>query len=326
MSRRRGRIIPARAGFTLDLVGTIDLSGDHPRSRGVYRRSPASGHARSGSSPLARGLRTIPSAGARRVGIIPARAGFTAILMLDARRVTDHPRSRGVYFVSGRNSRHQVRIIPARAGFTHPEEILGREDCGSSPLARGLQNPGPGWTSAPRIIPARAGFTCTSTCGKCRSRDHPRSRGVYDEVMLIAASMCGSSPLARGLQLSPVVAEPAYSDHPRSRGVYLTSPRVGVWEPGSSPLARGLPPPPLTQNTPSRIIPARAGFTSLMCFEMKSFTDHPRSRGVYLLFEVADPLRQGSSPLARGLHCTSCCTGYEEGIIPARAGFTGRPR
>ena len=49
-------IIPARAGFTLPGVGGRDPRGDHPRSRGVYSRSPPARTLTMGSSPLARGL------------------------------------------------------------------------------------------------------------------------------------------------------------------------------------------------------------------------------------------------------------------------------
>ena len=55
--RGGARIIPARAGFTLEMWG------DRP--------------AICGSSPLARGLRGCLETGADRCGIIPARAGFT---------------------------------------------------------------------------------------------------------------------------------------------------------------------------------------------------------------------------------------------------------
>ena len=36
---RDGRIIPARAGFTTTNISETSISGDHPRSRGVYARA-----------------------------------------------------------------------------------------------------------------------------------------------------------------------------------------------------------------------------------------------------------------------------------------------
>ena len=74
------------------------------------------------------------------------------------------------------------------------------------------------------------------------------------------------------------------------------------------------------------IIPARAGFTAVLSGGGVVVWDHPRSRGVYKWGACGGLERLGSSPLARGL------PGHEEeavpltGIIPARAGFTGRGR
>ena len=50
------RIIPARAGFTLDAYRGAWLSKDHPRSRGVYFALSNNSTSAQGSSPLARGL------------------------------------------------------------------------------------------------------------------------------------------------------------------------------------------------------------------------------------------------------------------------------
>ena len=114
----RGRIIPARAGFTRGRAGSRRRPGDHPRSRGVYPRGLRWCAAVRGSSPLARGL--------------PSKCGATAP------QYADHPRSRGVYAavwkpaptVAGSSplargllkplirDDEEVGIIPARAGFT----------------------------------------------------------------------------------------------------------------------------------------------------------------------------------------------------------------
>ena len=71
-------IIPARAGFTRTGVHDLFLSGDHPRSRGVYAVTRSATGVSGGSSPLARGLRVADRRCAAVHGIIPARAGFTA--------------------------------------------------------------------------------------------------------------------------------------------------------------------------------------------------------------------------------------------------------
>ena len=71
-----------------------------------------------------------------------------------------------------------------------------------------------------------------------------------------------------------------------------------------------------------RIIPARAGFTSIGDRSHTKLEDHPRSRGVYpYLYRVAVH-DAGSSPLARGLLRLNIIVRANIGIIPARAGFT----
>ena len=214
-------------------------SGDHPRSRGVYVTDYWNGRSEHGSSPLARGLPLAHDLKAIHLGIIPARAGFTRCTTPHSGTCPDHPRSRGVY----------------------AEYIVGdvwRE--GSSPLARGLLTRLKTDLSSFRIIPARAGFTVPPTAPHGRSRDHPRSRGVYELEQYHALPEQGSSPLARGLPTgwtwglfngriiparagftAPVVPTTgAAPDHPRSRGVYPPAHNKVPLANGSSPLARGL--------------------------------------------------------------------------------------
>ena len=94
---------------------------------------------------------------------------------------------------------------------------------------------------------------------------------------------------------------------------------------GSSPLARGLRVPERCLGGQRRIIPARAGFTGVSWSVRGTKRDHPRSRGVYAsACTTRVPLR-GSSPLARGLPHTYTPSPHLDGIIPARAGFTGPP-
>ena len=135
--RVRG-IIPARAGFTAKSKRWGSPTKDHPRSRGVYGYRQGDLHGGGGSSPLARGLRTMKFAVRIAVGIIPARAGFTWGRSRPAPRRQDHPRSRGVY-----NRRGEA----------------GAGDNGSSPLARGLPRHETAHDDVAGIIPARAGFT-----------------------------------------------------------------------------------------------------------------------------------------------------------------------
>ena len=233
------RIIPARAGFTPG-AGSVGAGWwDHPRSRGVYMNPFPRRTISAGSSPLARGLRTVRDVIRGGSGIIPARAGFTRISFSVATDLADHPRSRGVYKPGGRGA--------PRAG-------------GSSPLARGLHTLHPPRGPHRRIIPARAGFTVRGFVVFQYMKDHPRLRGVYATVEGLPHGCEGSSPLARGLPLIlPGIEDrdriiPARAgftwctrsgvspteDHPRSRGVYLMLAVQVVVAWGSSPLARGL--------------------------------------------------------------------------------------
>ena len=113
-----GRIIPARAGFTVGSQAGTGRNGDHPRSRGVYWPAALDAAGVIGSSPLARGL--------LRHKRCPQHA------------TPDHPRSRGVYQCPPRSLTRRIGssplarglrynplsefkrggIIPARAGFT----------------------------------------------------------------------------------------------------------------------------------------------------------------------------------------------------------------
>ena len=323
---RRGRrcgsgIIPARAGFTDGRLPDRGLPADHPRSRGVYARWSRCRAGAHGSSPLARGLLIIIDENGDLHGIIPARAGFTDGAIRRALLPQDHPRSRGVY----------PRRADTTTGIT-----------GSSPLARGLRGPLDEERVAVRIIPARAGFTPAGHYLLVRTRDHPRSRGVYTKFMLYLTVESGSSPLARGLLHTAIyviltswiiparagftapTTSPGSSgaDHPRSRGVYPPPARSSATPTGSSPLARGLlTPRPATRPT-GRIIPARAGFTTPDPRHRPRPRDHPRSRGVYTWRNWMRKAAEGSSPLARGLPRRSGSAGGGSWIIPARAGFT----
>ena len=256
-------------------------------------------------------------------GIIPARAGFTSEPPAPRRPGEDHPRSRGVYSPARRTS---------------------RSSAGSSPLARGLRSPQGRRLHRQWIIPARAGFTAGSRGPGFWSPDHPRSRGVYPVEITDLISGQGSSPLARGLPDLPEEARvtrriiparagftatarsraPSTWDHPRSRGVYIFGTLVGARFYGSSPLARGLRVGERLDDDTVRIIPARAGFTRPGWPGRRVSRDHPRSRGVYPPSRGPVVLECGSSPLARGLRPKYLRAGHDDGIIPARAGFTGR--
>ena len=202
-------IIPARAGFTRTSRACACPTGDHPRSRGVYRRRSRRSRARQGSSPLARGLLGTTFHYFLSARIIPARAGFTRRRARRRRPAGDHPRSRGVY--ADDDGRVQITV-------------------GSSPLARGLPVSGSAMSAVVGIIPARAGFTPLPPGRRSRGRDHPRSRGVYALNTKDTIIAQGSSPLARGLQPGREHHGPAGGIIPARAGFTASHPRpLWLW-------------------------------------------------------------------------------------------------
>ena len=155
--------------------------------------------------------------------------------------------------------------------------------------------------------------------------DHPRSRGGL--LLRLGVGRCGRGiiPARAGFTRPRPDAPSRRRDHPRSRGVYAFRMSRIMAEQGSSPLARGLRLGREGDLEGHRIIPARAGFTSIAHQAQHPPGDHPRSRGVYAASASLSYPSTGSSPLARGLPTSSSPTKSTGRIIPARAGFTGPP-
>ena len=196
--------------------------------------------------------------------------------------------------------------------------------------------------SGTKIAPATALHHTTGHYPPGRSRDHPRSRGVYrprparttgqpDHPRSRGVYACLGSELAPVVRIIPARARFTCgavnfglhaTDHPRSRGVYQALDVMTDTAVGSSPLARGLPEVIVGRIGAAGIIPARAGFTQDWRRRARRRRDHPRSRGVYQPEETEAAYASGSSPLARGLPGPEPGERHQEGIIPARAGFT----
>ena len=155
-------------------------------------------------------------------------------------------------------------------------------EIGSSPLARGLRQLRHDHRPGHRIIPARAGFTIPIEDAAGSEEDHPRSRGVYSGSADGPISWSWIIPARAGFTGSRRRTCHDWRDHPRSRGVYVLPDEEWRVAAGSSPLARGLLPRCMRMRWGCGIIPARAGFTSLLTICWGSGRDHPRSRGVYL--------------------------------------------
>ena len=129
-------------------------------------------------------------------------------------------------------------------------------------------------------------------------------------------------PARAGFTVAEAWETASFPDHPRSRGVYGVEALHHRRWPRSSPLARGLLVPGQEGDRRRAIIPARAGFTQASSRTPTPPSDHPRSRGVYVQYEIGTIPAGRSSPLARGLQRARMDARQGEAIIPARAGFT----
>ena len=111
-------IIPACAGNTVTNKSQSYPNRDHPRMRGEHLLPNEELVFKLGSSPHARGTRTIGRVRDRDFGIIPACAGNTPLQSMRVTTSPDHPRMRG----------------------EHSDEItIGLATDGSSPHARGTR-------------------------------------------------------------------------------------------------------------------------------------------------------------------------------------------
>ena len=151
---------------------------------------------------------------------------------------------------------------------------------GSSPLARGT----------PLLALGRLGAWCGSS---------PLARGTHGEVERFACHF-RLIPARAGNTAAFLPPGPAHPAHPRSRREHGGALFFQAPTDGSSPLARGTH--RIAFNAPywCRLIPARAGNTTVCMKSAPAMTAHPRSRGEHTLHEIHDSASTGSSPLARG--------------------------
>ena len=194
--------------------------------------------------------------------IIPALAGNT-VQASSARRPTwDHPRSRGEYTASASQTWTTL---------------------GSSPLSRGILAAAVARQPCTGIIPALAGNTRLGCSQDRGAGDHPRSRGEYLLEGVDDPPTRGSSPLSRGIQSEGGTHPRELRIIPALAGNTMLSWSRPVRRCGSSPLSRGILEAFLTAMGGEGIIPALAGNTILTASWGRVGTDHPRSRGEYVL-------------------------------------------
>ena len=94
-AHERRRIIPARAGQTIRLLGTVHGDSDHPRACGANNCFDLTVPGDPGSSPRVRGKHGFSGDLVAPVRIIPARAGQTVCCVVDIALLPDHPRACG---------------------------------------------------------------------------------------------------------------------------------------------------------------------------------------------------------------------------------------
>ena len=111
-------------------------------------------------------------------------------------------------------------------------------------------------------------------------------------------------------------------DHPRSCGANPVHLQQSLHVIGSSPLVRGQRIRRCRSSLKLRIIPARAGPTSLPPLVIAMLADHPRSCGANGSALMSGQTRPGSSPLVRGQPGRRPQRRHPRRIIPARAGPT----
>ena len=146
--------------------------------RGEYSNRWRSDTKLQGSPPLARGVHFTEGLENEEKRITPACAGSTHKARRYEIRNKDHPRLRGEYFCA------------------HPRVQVFS---GSPPLARGVPNSFNSQALQIRITPACAGSTSVITFLFLLSRDHPRLRGEYRQILQHRLPLQGSPPLARGV-------------------------------------------------------------------------------------------------------------------------------
>ena len=213
-------------------------------------------------------------------------------------------------------------VHPRRRGEHRSASCCRQAVYGSSPQARGTLRR-PDSASAPmRFIPAGAGNTQRGADCCYRAAVHPRRRGEHASCQSSAPTSSGSSPQARGT-LSSLTRSPTNpAVHPRRRGEHTRTHAYTVDTRGSSPQARGTHCDSAIFSAYERFIPAGAGNTSIYRCTVLLITVHPRRRGEHIISSMAELLRSGSSPQARGTPQANGVRRFVIRFIPAGAGNT----
>ena len=152
------RFIPAYAGNTWLLDGTLPKEAVHPRVCGEHSVLACLTASTGGSSPRMRGTRVNPVSRNAPGRFIPAYAGNTSRRPALPARTTVHPRVCGEH---------------VGEALQHAEAI------GSSPRMRGTRPGGHCLVDEQRFIPAGAGNTRRGAAACYTQTVHPRWRGEH---------------------------------------------------------------------------------------------------------------------------------------------------
>ena len=174
--------------------------------------------------------------------------------------------------------------------------------------------------------------------------DHPRACGENSPGWRFRLPARGSSPRVRGKLADRVAGHgargiiparagktgggrcggPPRADHPRACGENEALAASDATDKGSSPRVRGKRNECTGHPVVQGIIPARAGKTAPTSMTARSRTDHPRACGENTGLSQAAARSPGSSPRVRGKPRLDFEAFSDTGLIPARAGKTGR--
>ncbi|EEP20775.1 hypothetical protein BIFANG_03345 [Bifidobacterium angulatum DSM 20098 = JCM 7096] len=271
-------IIPACAGNTYIVSLATRLRRDHPRVCGEHQVRDTLYGTTQGSSPRVRGTRDGGRHDGARPGIIPACAGNTWQGYAIRPICRDHPRVCGEHVC-----------------------VDGAEACalGSSPRVRGTLTVSITHGGFSGIIPACAGNTLRWSVLGLMHWDHPRVCGEHKHQRCHANRYRGSSPRVRGTHLATTTHVlrigiiPACAgnttwrvrwsisarDHPRVCGEHNMSFDKKRYRKGSSPRVRGTRVFPRPERAWRGIIPACAGNTLGVSYQVTAIGDHPRVCG-----------------------------------------------
>ena len=213
--------------------------------------------------------------------------------------IWDHPRSRGENAYGLAPGGRPGGSSPLTRGKHDGElEPVGRRE--DHPRSRGENSSEAGdEKGATGSSPLTRGKPRTETTRPHPGRDHPRSRGENKVEGFVGVADLGSSPLTRGKHVGHADSLPGggiipahagktagrgflvgrVGDHPRSRGENFCPRFTHLSSEGSSPLTRGKPFVRLSLSLYMGIIPAHAGKTSNLAWQVFQPRDHPRSRG-----------------------------------------------